>query len=113
MALKLSSRQQAQLAYLQSLQVDVVKIDGRYVKELAGEGREGVLVRHLVELCRDLGVTTIGEMIETEAIEAAARAAGVDYGQGWLYGKPAAEPTPPPLRTHISQRRKGAVESWQ
>jgi EAL domain-containing protein (putative c-di-GMP-specific phosphodiesterase class I) len=100
-------------AYLQALQVDVVKIDGRYVKELGGEGREGVLVRHLVGLCRDLGVTTIGEMIETEAIEEAARLAGVDCGQGWLYGKPAAEPTPPPLRSQISQRRKGVVESWQ
>lgn len=100
-------------AYLQALQVDVVKIDGRYVKELAAEGREGVLVRHLVELCRDLGVSTIGEMIETEAIETAARNAGVDCGQGWLYGRPVSEPTPPPLRSHISQMRKGVVESWQ
>lgn len=101
------------IAYLQAMQVDVVKIDGRYVKDLAGEGRDAVLVRHLVDLCKELGVSTIAEMIETEAAEEVARRAGVDCGQGWLYGKPAAEPTPPPSRNVMPARRMGKVESWQ
>jgi EAL domain-containing protein (putative c-di-GMP-specific phosphodiesterase class I)/GGDEF domain-containing protein len=82
----------ASYAYLQKLHVDVVKIDGRYVKELAEGGRDATLVRHLVNLCRDLKVRTIAEMIGSEAVEAAARAAGVDCGQGFFYGQPTAEP---------------------
>lgn len=99
------------IAYLQALQVDVVKIDGRYVRDLASDGREAVLVRHLVELCKELGVTTIAEMIETEAVEDAARRAGVDCGQGWLYGRPTAEPQPPASRKSAA-RRVGSVDSW-
>ena len=101
------------MAYLQGLQVDVVKIDGRYVKEMAGDGREAALVRHLVALCRELGVATIAEMIETEAVEEAARKAGVDFGQGYLYGKPADQPRPPvPRVAPALAKRKGTVETW-
>ena len=80
-------------AYLQKLHVDVIKIDGRYVKELAEDGRDATLVRHLVNLCRELNVRTIAEMIGSEAAEAVARAAGVDCGQGFFYGQPTPEPT--------------------
>ena len=101
------------MAYLQALQVDIVKIDGRYIKELAGDGPEAALVRHVVALCRELGVTTIAEMIETEAVEDAVRRAGVDFGQGYLYGKPADQPKPPvPRAAPALARRKGAVETW-
>ncbi|CAN5266703.1 EAL domain-containing protein [soil metagenome] len=103
----------ASYAYLQKLHVDVIKIDGRYVTELAEDGRDGTLVRHLVNLCRELGVTTIAEMISSPAIEDAARAAGVDCGQGFLYGQPAAVPTPPVSLAPASfARRKGVVEQW-
>jgi EAL domain-containing protein (putative c-di-GMP-specific phosphodiesterase class I) len=101
------------MPYLQALQVDVVKIDGRYIRDLAKDGRDAVLLRHVVGLCKDLGVTTIAEMIETEAVEDAVRKVGVDLGQGWLYGKPAAEPTPPAARTAATPKRKGVVHVWE
>jgi EAL domain-containing protein (putative c-di-GMP-specific phosphodiesterase class I) len=91
-------------AYLQKLHVDVVKIDGRYVKQLAEDGRDATLVRHLVNLCKELGLATVAEMISTPEVEDAARAAGVHFGQGYLYGQPTSEPTftpraPSDLRT--------------
>jgi EAL domain-containing protein (putative c-di-GMP-specific phosphodiesterase class I) len=99
----------ASYAYLQKLHVDVVKIDGRYVKELAEDGRDAALVRHLVNLCDELGVATVAEMISTPAIEDVARAAGVGFGQGYLYGQPRAEPIfAPGANTNLKGRGERA-----
>lgn len=102
-------------AYLQHLSLDIVKIDGRYVRELADNGRDGALVRRLVELCRDLKIRTVAEMVETVEVEEIVRQAGVDFAQGWLYGKPADKPMPalrPGAPVKAVARRAGAAESW-
>jgi EAL domain-containing protein (putative c-di-GMP-specific phosphodiesterase class I) len=82
----------ASLAYLQQLKLDVLKIDGRYIRDLQHGGREATFVKHLVKMCRELGIRTLAEMVETEAAEDAVRRAGVDFAQGWLYGAAAAAP---------------------
>lgn len=102
-------------AYLQQLSLDIVKIDGRYVRELAANGRDGALVRRLVELCRDLKIRTVAEMVETVEVQEIVREAGVDFAQGWLYGKPADKPGPalrPAAPVVAVARRAGASESW-
>jgi EAL domain-containing protein (putative c-di-GMP-specific phosphodiesterase class I) len=102
-------------AYLQQLSLDIVKIDGRYVRELADNGRDGAMVRRLVELCRDLKIRTVAEMVETIEVEEIVRGAGVDFAQGWLYGKPADKPCPalrPGAVVTPIARRAGASESW-
>jgi EAL domain-containing protein (putative c-di-GMP-specific phosphodiesterase class I) len=107
----------ASLAYLQQLSLDVVKIDGRYIRELQHGGRESTFIRHLVTMCGELGVKTLAEMVETPQVEEAVRRAGVDFAQGWLYG-PAVDHPGPPLTAEPAQpvqmtaRRKGAVEGW-
>lgn len=102
-------------AYLQQLSLDIVKIDGRYVRELADNGRDGAMVRRLVELCRDLKIRTVAEMVETVEVAEIVRAAGVDFAQGWLYGRPADKPSPA-LRPNPSvtplARRAGTSDSW-
>jgi EAL domain-containing protein (putative c-di-GMP-specific phosphodiesterase class I) len=104
----------ASFAYLQQLRLDIVKIDGRYVRELADNGRDAAMVRHLVKMCGELKVRTVAEMVETEEIEAEVRAAGVDFAQGWLYGRATDHPAavPPRAPSAAPARRKGAVESW-
>jgi EAL domain-containing protein (putative c-di-GMP-specific phosphodiesterase class I) len=105
----------ASFAYLRALTVDSVKIDGRFVRDMAGQPRDGALIRHLASLCRDLEVTTIAEMVETAETEAALKAVGVDYGQGWLYGRPQPQPvmsgqmlrTPGLEATEVVARRVG------
>jgi EAL domain-containing protein (putative c-di-GMP-specific phosphodiesterase class I) len=77
----------ASLAYLQQLTLDILKIDGRYIRDLQHGGRESTFVRHLVNMCGELGVRTLAEMVETPEAEEAVRLAGVDFGQGWLYGR--------------------------
>jgi EAL domain-containing protein (putative c-di-GMP-specific phosphodiesterase class I) len=85
----------ASLAYLQQLRLDLVKIDGRYVRDLQFGGRSSTFIKHLVEMCRELGMKTLAEMVETTAVESAVRHAGVDFAQGWLYGLAADEPVAP------------------
>ena len=108
----------ASLAYLQQLSLDIVKIDGRYIRELQHGGRESTFIRHLVTMCGELGVRTLAEMVETPQAEEAVRRAGVDYAQGWLYGAPMDTPaiTAAPANTSASPRpaarRVGAVDSW-
>ena len=104
----------ASFAYLQQLSLDIVKIDGRYVRELAGNGCDGIMVRRLVEMCRDLKIRTVAEMVETVEVEDVVRNAGVDFAQGWLFGKPTDQPLPAlkPAAIKAIARRAGASESW-
>ena len=117
----------ASFAYLQQLPVDVVKIDGSYVRELTSSGRDDAMIRHLVSLCRELEVSTVAEMVETQAIEDLLRRSGVDFAQGWLYGQASSEPqmsakpmtagARPAASSAVSggmaaARRRGSVESW-
>ncbi len=82
--------------YLRAVAVDAVKIDGRYIRELTSlNGRNGVLVRHLAGLCRELKITSIAQMVENRETVTALRQVGVDCGQGYLFGRPEAVPTPP------------------
>jgi EAL domain-containing protein (putative c-di-GMP-specific phosphodiesterase class I) len=101
----------ASLDYLHRLPADTVKIDGRFVRDIVSDQRARDLVSHLVELCADLKMATIAEMIETEEQKTTIRGLSVGYGQGWLFGRPAAEPTTagPGAAT---ARRVGSVEGW-
>ena len=106
----------ASLNYLQKLHVDIVKIDGRYVRDLAVGGREAALVTHLVNLCRELKVRTVAEMVETTEVEAVIREAGFDFAQGWLYGRPADRAEPPTERRAppaMAARRTGTGDEWR
>jgi len=105
----------ASLAYLQQLTLDVVKIDGRYIRDLQHGGRESTFIRHLVRMCAELGVKTLAEMVETVQAEEAVRRAGVDFAQGWLYGAPNDAPGPPAgqkAQVKPATRRLGAVTNW-
>ena len=108
----------ASLDYLRAIAVDEVKIDGRYIRDLTAVGdRNGVLVQHIADLCRELKVSTVAEMVETEQTVEVLRKIGVDFGQGYLFGRPAPEPRPAatrpaPQQPSVAARRVGAVEGW-
>lgn len=46
------------------------------------------MLKAMAGLCRDLNVTTIGEMVEDEQAAALLWECGVKFGQGYLFGKP-------------------------
>ncbi|WP_339929003.1 EAL domain-containing protein [uncultured Brevundimonas sp.] len=103
----------ASFEYLQSLSVDIVKIDGSFIRDVVDNARTRTLLGHLVGLCHSLKVSTIAEMIETEEQANAVRALGIDMGQGYLFGRPSAEPVMPvPVTATPVGRRQGEVSGW-
>lgn len=74
--------------YLKSLKVDAVKIDGAYIKDAVESAEDRAFLRSMVMLCRELGIDTVGEWIETKEHAELLKDIGVDYGQGYFYGKP-------------------------
>ena len=78
----------AAFQYLRALSVDIVKIDGMYVQEAEKTANGKAFLKSMATLCSDLGIKTVGEMVETNDMANLLVKAGVDYGQGWLFGKP-------------------------
>lgn len=74
--------------YLKSLHVDTLKIDGQFVQNVANEGLEAVAVRCFVDVAKVIGVKTVAEYVETDAVLERLRAIGVDYAQGYLLHRP-------------------------
>ncbi|HTX24501.1 MAG TPA: EAL domain-containing protein [Steroidobacteraceae bacterium] len=77
------------LTYLKALQISRVKIDGSFVRDIVTNPRSQATVRAIVELARGFSIDTVAEFVENEAIAEAVRDLGVDYAQGYAFGKPA------------------------
>jgi EAL domain-containing protein (putative c-di-GMP-specific phosphodiesterase class I) len=98
----------ASLNYLHAFNIDFVKFDGALVKKIGSSKRDDALLGGLTKLCKELGVTTIAECIESEAMAKAAQALGFDKGQGKHLGAPSLE-----IRAAVAPgKRQGVKESW-
>ncbi|MFM1960855.1 MAG: hypothetical protein RL588_2372 [Pseudomonadota bacterium] len=104
----------ASLDYLRRLEVDFIKIDGRYIQSMTEGSRDALVVKHLVALCRELGVATIAEMVETDGVARLSRDLGVELGQGWVFSKPLDKPKwkPPAPATKMARTRPGSRDVW-
>jgi len=76
------------LAYLHRFPTDSVKIDRSFVHRLADGATELGIIRTILSLASDLGMSVVAEGIETEAQAVALREAGCPAGQGYLYARP-------------------------
>jgi len=74
---------------------DVIKLDRSIVDTVSTDPVLSTLVRSLTEFGHGCGAQVVAEGIETAADAAALVALGVDYGQGWHYGRPGPPPTWP------------------
>lgn len=78
----------ASFAYLKDLPVDCVKIDGRFVKNLATSEVDQAMVKAMNEIAHALGKQTVAEFVENEQSFQLLVEYGVDYGQGYHLGRP-------------------------
>lgn len=76
------------LTYLKALPIARVKIDGSFVRDIVTNTRSQATVRGIVELARGFSIDTVAEFVENEAIAGKVRALGVDYAQGYAFGRP-------------------------
>ncbi|NRA59337.1 MAG: EAL domain-containing protein [Psychrobium sp.] len=75
-------------AYLKHLKVDMLKIDGMFVKDMLNDPIDEAMVRSINDVGHVIGMETIAEFVEDDAICQRLKEIGVDYGQGYGLGKP-------------------------
>jgi len=76
------------LQYLQTLPLDILKIDKAFVQTVATESVTGPVLAHIISLAKSLGLAIVAEGVETEQQARYLRAQGVEYAQGWLFSRP-------------------------
>jgi diguanylate cyclase (GGDEF)-like protein/PAS domain S-box-containing protein len=75
-------------SYLHKLPVQVIKIDVEFVRDLPHNLSDYHLIRVLVSLAGSLGQETVAEGVEDAACVEVLRGLGVDYAQGYFFGRP-------------------------
>ncbi|OIQ90041.1 cyclic di-GMP phosphodiesterase Gmr [mine drainage metagenome] len=76
------------LSYLKKFDIDYLKIDQSFVRNLAPASDDLALCEAIIVMAHKLGLQVIAEGIESAAQRALLAAAGCDYGQGYLFSRP-------------------------
>ncbi len=74
--------------YLKKLPVDIVKIDGLFVRDIDVNEMDHVMVRSINDLAQQMGKRTVAEFVENTQIIDKLLELGVTYGQGYIIGRP-------------------------
>lgn len=76
-------------AYLKNLPVCTLKIDGIFVKDILDNPIDEAMVKSINEIGHVMGMKTIAEFVENEAIKQRLATMGIDFAQGYGTGRPA------------------------
>jgi len=79
--------------HLKTLTVDVVKIDGSFVRNLSQSKENQLFIRNLLSLARSFNLVTVAEFVENDEDAKILADEGVDLLQGYHFGKPELNPT--------------------
>ena len=77
-------------AYLKSLPVDKIKIDGLFVRDILTDRIDCAMVEAINRIGHEMGIETVAEFVENDAILEKLKLIGVDYAQGYAIHMPAA-----------------------
>ncbi len=75
--------------YLKYLSIDYVKIEGSFVRQIVADERDRIIVEQINSMAHRFGLKTVAEFVEDEATAKMLAEIGVDYAQGYYYGRPA------------------------
>lgn len=76
------------LAYLQTLPVQVVKIDHSFVRDIERNASKRALFQATTRLCHELGYRVVAEGVETPEVASIVQESGCEEVQGYLYARP-------------------------
>ena len=83
--------------FLKRFDVDYLKIDGSFVRELASDNASRLFVRALCDVARGLNKQVVAEWVEDQAVMDILVGMGVQYGQGFLFARPLPFPAAIPV----------------
>jgi Amt family ammonium transporter len=75
-------------SYLKQLPVDYLKIDGSFVRQILEDRISHAMVSSINQIGHIMGLRTIAEFVENEAIKEQLRLMGIDFVQGYAIGEP-------------------------
>lgn len=76
------------LSYLKKFDIDYIKIDQGFVRNLAAASDDLALCEAIIVMAHRLGIKVIAEGVETEMQRQLLSGSGCDYAQGYLFSKP-------------------------
>ena len=82
----------ASFDYLNSLDADFVKFDGPVVRRACASNKGSDMLSTMAKMCSNQKIWTVAEMVEDKAMANQVYYCGIDYGQGWYFGKPTDNP---------------------
>lgn len=77
-------------AYLKSFNVDVLKIDGGFIRDITTNRISESMVAAITQVAKVMGLETVAEYVESEEARKLIAGMGVDFAQGHAVGKPVA-----------------------
>ncbi|MHA7880582.1 MAG: EAL domain-containing protein [Saccharospirillum sp.] len=80
----------ASFEYLNQFQVDVLKLDGQFISDIAENPRHQAIVKAMVEVARSYELQLVAEFVDNQPARDCLKTLGVDYAQGYFIGKPEA-----------------------
>jgi EAL domain-containing protein (putative c-di-GMP-specific phosphodiesterase class I) len=83
-------------AYLKTLPVDYLKIDGSFVRNIAHDPIDRAMTETINRIGHLMGLQTVGEFAESSEVIAELRSMGVDFAQGYGVQRPRPLPEPGP-----------------
>lgn len=75
--------------YLKNFQIDYLKIDGQFIRNLVGDPLNDAAVRCFADVAKVIGAKTVAEFVDQPAVLARLGEIGIDFAQGYLLHKPA------------------------
>ena len=75
-------------SYLRRLPVDLLKIDGAFVKNMTTDAIDHAVVESIQKIARVMGIKTVAESVEDADVLSALTQVGVDFAQGFYLGQP-------------------------
>ncbi|MCK5639359.1 MAG: bifunctional diguanylate cyclase/phosphodiesterase, partial [Gammaproteobacteria bacterium] len=78
--------------YLKRFPVDIVKIEGDFIRNMTHDPRDAAFVKSITNLAHELKIEVVAEYVENEDILNHVREAGIKFAQGNLIGKPDKSP---------------------
>lgn len=78
----------ASFGYLKKLPVDVIKIDGMFIREINEGNLDKVFTKSIIDVAHAIGIKTVAEFVENKTVLDAVTELGVDYLQGFGIHRP-------------------------
>ena len=73
---------------ISTMQIDMLKIDGKYIRDLMDNPRDYAIVKAITGFAHSLGIKVVAEFVEDAEIQARVEELGIDYSQGYHFSKP-------------------------